>query len=490
LLKKLFKTIAGKPAPEKNPAGSARPSTPESRSTDQQKPESAHGKSRPSGREKSGRDRAGQGHNSHSKSPQHKADGRKPDSQKSGSRKQHEARVEIDNTPWSPEDFKVEPIPGKTRFHDLDLAPPLMRAIQALGFEYCTPIQAESLPAAMRGRDTIGQAQTGTGKSAAFLLTILNRLLTIVPDERFASEPRALIIAPTRELALQIGKDAEGLARFSGLNVVTVVGGMDYEGQRRQLRDHVVDVLVATPGRLIDFMRSQDVFLDQVEVLVLDEADRMLDMGFIPDVRRIVRATPQKDHRQTLLFSATFNFDVRILIDQWTRDPKKIEIEPEQVTTDRVDQTFYLVSEHDKFNVLERILREQKPERCIIFANRRDHTRNLCEKLNKHNYKALLLSGEVAQDKRVKTLERFRSGGSTTILVATDVAGRGIHVDGVSHVINYTLPEDPEDYVHRIGRTGRAGAMGISISLVSEDDAFALPDLEKYIGKKLTLTQP
>ncbi len=391
--------------------------------------------------------------------------------------------------PWKPEDFKVEATEGKTRFHDLQLDDSIMRGIHELGFQYCTPIQAESLPAAMQGRDTIGQAQTGTGKSAAFLLTILDRLLKNKPEERFASEPRALVIAPTRELVMQIGKDAEGLSKYTDLNVVTIVGGMNYDGQRKMLRDHVVDLLVATPGRLIDFMRSQDVFLDQVEVLVLDEADRMLDMGFIPDVRRIVRATPPKEERQTLLYSATFNYDVRILIDQWTKDPHKVVIESEQVTTDRVDQKCYLVAESEKYSLLDRVLKEEKPERLIIFANRRDLTRNLCDKLNKNGHVAVLLSGEVSQDKRIRTLERFREG-RVNIMVATDVAGRGIHVDGVSHVINYTLPEDPEDYVHRIGRTGRAGAKGVSISFISEDDAFVLPDLEKYLGTKLELTQP
>ena len=395
----------------------------------------------------------------------------------------------VQETPWSLTDFQVEPAEGKTRFHDLQLPDSVMRGIHDQGFQYCSPIQAGSLPAALTGRDIIGQAQTGTGKTAAFLLTILNRLLTVDSGERFASEPRALVIAPTRELALQIGKDAEGLAKHTGLNVVTVVGGMNYDSQRQMLRDHVVDLLVATPGRLIDFMRSQDVYLDQVEVVVLDEADRMLDMGFIPDVKRIVRATPPKSHRQTLLYSATFNFDVRLLIDQWTVDPLKVEIEPEQVTTDRVDQKLYLVSEAEKYSLLERVLNEEKPERLIIFANRRDLTRNLCDKLNKNGHVAVLLSGEVSQDKRVRTLERFRNG-RVNIMVATDVAGRGIHVDGVSHVINYTLPEDPEDYVHRIGRTGRAGAKGVSVSFVSEDDAFVLPDLEKYLGTKLELTQP
>jgi ATP-dependent RNA helicase RhlB len=401
----------------------------------------------------------------------------------------HQPTSKAAEAAWSLAEFQVDAVPGKTRFHDFGLPDSVMRGIHQLGFQYATPIQAETLPATLRGRDAIGQAQTGTGKSAAFLLTILNRLLTAKPSERFASEPRALVIAPTRELVLQIGKDAEGLAKYTGLNVVTIVGGMDYEKQRAQLRNHVVDVLVATPGRLIDFLRSQDVFLDQVEVLVLDEADRMLDMGFIPDVRRIVRATPPKEDRQTLMFSATFNYDVRILIDQWTKNPLQVVIKPESVATDRVEQHAYLVADSDKYRLLEKVLRDEKPELCIVFANRRDLTRNLCEKLVKKGHKAVLLSGEVSQDKRVKTLENFRNGRAT-ILVATDVAGRGIHIDGVSHVINYTLPEDAEDYVHRIGRTGRAGAKGVSISFISEDDAFVLPALEKYLGKKLELTQP
>lgn len=390
---------------------------------------------------------------------------------------------------WSINDFNVAPAEGKTRFHDLGLPDSVMRGIHALGFEYCTPIQAQTLPTTLLKRDAIGQAQTGTGKSAAFLLTILERLLKAQPEERFASEPRALVVAPTRELAIQIGKDAEGLAKYTGLNIVTVVGGMDYEKQRKQLRNHVVDVLIATPGRLIDFMRSQDVFLDQVEILVLDEADRMLDMGFIPDVRRIVRATPNKDFRQTLLFSATFNYDVRILIDQWTTDPLQVVIEPETVATDTVEQHAYLLADAEKYSVLKEVLTKEKPELCLVFANRRDITRNLCTKLNKDGFKAVLLSGEVSQDKRIKTLESFRQG-KVQVMVATDVAGRGIHVDGISHVINYTLPENPEDYVHRIGRTGRAGTTGVSISFVSEDDAFLLPDLEEYLGMKLELTQP
>ena len=471
MLKKLLKVVAGKKEAPVAPLPAIIKST-----------SAGNGKGQSSGPQKT---RAAAAHSAAAT-----ADGEKAAApENSASRERRKEAAVVDEGPWSLDDFHVEPVPGKTRFHDLGLPDSVMRGIHKLGFSYCTPIQAETLPAALLGRDTIGQAQTGTGKSAAFLLTILKRLLTEMPEERFASEPRALVIAPTRELALQIGKDAEGLARYTGLNVVTVVGGMDYEKQRKQLRNHVVDILVATPGRLIDFMRSEDVYLDLVDVLVLDEADRMLDMGFIPDVRRIVRATPPKGDRQTLLFSATFNYDVRILIDQWTSNPLEVVIEPEQVATDRVEQRCYLVADSEKYKLLEKVLADEKPERCIIFANRRDLTRNLCEKLNRHGHKAMLLSGEVSQDKRIKTLERFREG-NVTIMVATDVAGRGIHVDGVTHVINYTLPEDPEDYVHRIGRTGRAGAKGVSISFISEDDAFVLPDLEKYLGMKLELTQP
>jgi ATP-dependent RNA helicase RhlB len=390
---------------------------------------------------------------------------------------------------WNIQDFSVPVAEGKTRFHDMNLPNSLMQGIQELGFQYCTPIQAQSLPAALKGRDILGQAQTGTGKSAAFLTAVINRLLTEPLEERFASEPRALIVAPTRELVMQIGKDAEGLAKHTGLKVVTIVGGMDYEEQRAQLRDHVVDILVATPGRLIDFMGSQDVYLDEVDVLVLDEADRMLDMGFIPDVRRIERATPTKGDRQTLFFSATFTDAIRRLIDQWTHEPIEVTIEPEQVATDNIDQKFLMVAGDEKFDILSKFLRNEKIERAIIFANRRDITRNLCDKLNKNGLKSVLLSGEVNQQKRIKTLERFRDG-YVNIMVATDVAGRGIHVDGVSHVFNYNLPDDPEDYVHRIGRTGRAGTKGTSIALVSEDDAFELPALEEYLGTKLKLEQP
>ena len=430
-----------------------------------------------------------QNRSKHEKKP-HKAaqkEGFKP-SAKGNQKHKAEKKAPVVNT-WKPSDFVVEAVEGQTRFHDMQLPDSLMQGIHESGFKYCTPIQAQSLPAALKGSDILGQAQTGTGKSAAFLTAVINRLLTDPQEERFASEPRALIVAPTRELVMQIGKDASELAKYTGLKVVTIVGGMDYEEQRRQLRDHVVDILVATPGRLIDFMGSQDVFLDGVDILVLDEADRMLDMGFIPDVRRIERATPPKGDRQTLFFSATFTDAIRRLIDQWTHEPIEVTIEPEQVATDNIDQKFLMVAGDEKFDVLCKYLRDEKIERAIIFANRRDITRKLCDRLNKKGLVAGLLSGEVNQQKRIKALERFRDG-SLPLLVATDVAGRGIHVDGVSHVFNYNLPDDSEDYVHRIGRTGRAGTKGISIALISEDDAFELPALEEYLGTKLKLEQP
>jgi ATP-dependent RNA helicase RhlB len=287
----------------------------------------------------------------------------------------------------------------------------------------------------------------------------------------------------------QIGDDATKLAKYTGLNIITLIGGMDYQKQLNQLGSAVVDVVVATPGRLLDFQQRKDLYLDQVEILVIDEADRMLDMGFIPQVKRIVRSTPQNTHRQTLLFSATFTQDVINLADQWTHEPARVEIEPESVATDTVDQKIYMVTEREKFQLLLNILRQPNAVSVIIFANRRDETRWLFEKLQKNRINCGMISGEIPQGKRTSTLQQFKSG-KLQVLVATDVAGRGIHVDGVSHVINYALPEDPEDYVHRIGRTGRAGASGTSISFASEDDGFLLMPLEVLLGKKLVCEMP
>ncbi len=380
---------------------------------------------------------------------------------------------------------------SKPLFKDLNLDQRLLDAITDIGFEYCTPIQAETLPFTLACQDLIGQAQTGTGKTAAFLITAIQSMLeTPVPEkDRFASEPRVLALAPTRELAMQIAKDAEQLCGYTGHNVVTVVGGMNYDKQRDQLQNEIVDILVATPGRLIDFLGSQDVFLDQVDILILDEADRMLDMGFIPDVKRIIRKCTPKEERQTLLFSATFNQDVLNLASMWTQSAEFVEIEPEQKTAERVEQTVYLVGEDEKLPVLVNYLKRPEVEKAIVFANRRDQCRDLDEDLRNQGVKVALMSGEIAQNKRLKTLEQFKRG-DIQVLVATDVAGRGIHVNGVTHVFNYNLPENAEDYVHRIGRTGRAGKTGVSVSFASEDDAFSLPAIESYISQKLKTAVP
>lgn len=391
---------------------------------------------------------------------------------------------------WQVSQFDVPIVEGKTRFHDFVLADTLMHAIADLGFEYCTPIQAEILPLTMQGFDAIGKAQTGTGKTAAFLITAITDLLNNpVEGERYCGEPRAIIVAPTRELVVQIGKDAVGLCKHSGLNVSTLIGGMDYQKQREEVESRLTDIVVATPGRLIDFMQRGDLHLDLVEVLVLDEADRMLDMGFIPQVRRIVRATPPKTHRQTLLFSATFTPTIMDLASQWTLEPKIVEIEPESVANERVEQIMYSVSDDQKLDVLINILAQDSVESAIVFANRRDQTRDLHAALRRAGVSVGLLSGEVAQNKRTSTLERFREG-KLKVLVATDVAGRGIHIDDISHVINFTLPDDPEDYVHRIGRTGRAGKTGISISFVGEEDAFSLGPIESLLGDKMRCILP
>ncbi len=365
-----------------------------------------------------------------------------------------------------------------------------MHAVYDLGFTYCTPIQAEILPHVLEGDDATGKAQTGTGKSAAFLTAILTRLSrTATAGEGVAGTPRALILAPTRELVAQIEKDALGLAKYLPFRIVSVFGGMDYDKQRRQLADEPVDVVVATPGRLLDFMRQRVVDLSKVEILVIDEADRMLDMGFIPDVRHIIHCTPDKSQRQTLFFSATLTDDVTRLASQWTRKPITVEIEPEQVAVDTVDQQVYMLTTDQKFTLLFNLITTQQLERVMVFCNRRDETRRLYERLRSHEISCAILSGDVSQDKRMRTLENFRAG-KVKVLVATDVAGRGIHIEGVSHVVNYHLPIDPEDYVHRIGRTGRAGATGISVSFADEAESFYLPEIEEFIGRKLTCVFP
>ncbi|WP_417580144.1 ATP-dependent RNA helicase RhlB [Nitrincola sp.] len=413
------------------------------------------------------------------------------DAERKPRRKRRDSRGNSRKKSWSPSEFVVPAVADKKRFHDFNLPDDLMHAIADLGFEYCTPIQAATIEQALEGKDLIAKAQTGTGKTASFLMGIITDLLDFpLPKPRKLAEPRALIIAPTRELALQIAADAEGLVRYAGMSVVSLVGGMDFDKQRKALAKAPVDILVATPGRLIDFVRSKDVDLYHVEVLVLDEADRMLSMGFIPDVRTIIRHTPRKGpERQTLLYSATFSEEIMQLARQWTVDPVQIEIESESQVTDNISQKVFLVSAADKFKLLRNYLRINNVERAIVFCNRRHEARDLAEKLRRDGVKSALMSGEIPQNKRMKTMDDFRSG-KIEVLVATDVAGRGIHIDGVSHVINYQLPEDPDDYVHRIGRTGRAGASGTSIAFACENDSFMIPEVEAGTGVKLECIHP
>jgi ATP-dependent RNA helicase RhlB len=379
--------------------------------------------------------------------------------------------------------------PETARFNEFALPEPLLKAIEDLKFEFTTPIQDAVLPFSLSDYDVTGQAQTGTGKTAAFLISTLTQIWENPKANHKKGTPRALILAPTRELAMQIEGDALDLVKYMDIEVQCVVGGIDFQKQRDRLEREPVDVLVATPGRLLDFVNRRDIHLREVEVLIIDEADRMLDMGFIPDVRRIVYQTPHKKQRQTLFFSATFNEDVMRLARSWTLEPEHVAIAPETVATDTVDQRFWMVGASEKTSCLIDFLIRAEPERVIIFANRRDQTHKLDKALKDKGLQSEPLAGDVPQRKRTSTLARFKEG-DLKILVATDVAGRGIHVDGVSHVINFHLPEDPEDYVHRIGRTGRAGAQGISISFVSEDDAFNLPGIEEYIGNKVECTQP
>ena len=388
------------------------------------------------------------------------------------------------------ETSESKPESERVSFDSFDLEQPLRDAIAKLGFEFCTPIQAQSLVYTLAGHDVTGKAQTGTGKTAAFLITIINDLLTHpVEGDRFLAEPRALIIAPTRELAMQIADDSVLLTEFTDLHTVTLVGGEDYQKQTRALDAKPVDIVVATPGRLLDFVSSDKLYLGLVELLVLDEADRMLDMGFIPQVRQVVARTPKRECRQTLMFSATFTPEIIELGSRWAMDPILVEVEPEQVAAVDVKQIVYLVTTADKYNLLYNLITEPESKKVLVFSNRRDQVRRLADNLYRNGINCGALSGEIPQNKRVRTLDAFKTG-KLRVLVATDVAGRGLHISDVTHVVNYTLPEEAGDYVHRIGRTGRAGAVGISISFACEEDSFLLPAIEEKLGHKLDCIHP
>ena len=369
-------------------------------------------------------------------------------------------------------------------FISLDLPEQVLQGIRDAGFVATTPIQEGTLPLALKGKDVAGQSQTGTGKTAAFLIAAFTRCLRHpAPAKSGPTAPRVLIIAPTRELVVQIEADARLLGAHTGLRILAVYGGIDYNKQREELRQSC-DVLVGTPGRLIDYLKQHVWSPQRVEVLVIDEADRMFDMGFIADLRFILRKLPKPEKRQSFLFSATLSFRVMELTWEFMNNPAQISITPLQKTVEKAEQVLYHVGREEKFNLLLGLLRREGGNRILIFANTREEARRLEDRLTRNGWDSRALTGDVDQKKRLKILNDFKDG-QLPILVATDVASRGLHIEGVSHVVNWDMPQDAEDYVHRIGRTARAGAAGKAISLVDEAGALALEPIEKFIAQKI-----
>jgi len=374
----------------------------------------------------------------------------------------------------------------KTRFDSFPFSESILDGVREAGFEYCTPIQEAALPLALDGQDIAGQAQTGTGKTAAFLLATLHMLDQEPADpQRRANQPRALMLAPTRELAIQIHKDACVLASHTGHHVRVVYGGTGYEQQRQALTEGV-DILIGTPGRLIDYFKQHIFDLRAVQVLVLDEADRMFDLGFIKDIRYLLRRCPKPDDRLSMLFSATLSYRVLELAYEHMNNPQKVVIEAEQITADRVREVGYMVANEEKIPLLIGLLNRLEDARSIVFINTKREADKVWGFLEGNGHKAAILSGDVPQKKREKLLQKF-ADNEVSVLVATDVAARGLHIPGVTHVFNYDLPDEAEDYVHRIGRTARAGAEGDAVSFACETYAFSLPDIEAYIGHKIPI---
>ena len=370
-------------------------------------------------------------------------------------------------------------------FSSFDLHPALLGGLEGAGFSRCTPIQALTLPLALGGRDVAGQAQTGTGKTLAFLVAVVNRLLTRPAlAERKPEDPRALILAPTRELAIQIHKDAVKFASDLGLKFALVYGGVDYDKQREQLQ-RGADVIIATPGRLIDYVKQHRVVsLHACEICVLDEADRMFDLGFIKDIRFLLRRMPVRTERQTLLFSATLSHRVLELAYEHMNEPEKLVVETDTITNAKVRQKLYFPADDEKIPLLLGLLSRSEGARTMVFVNTKAFVERVARALERGGYRVGVLSGDVPQKKRESLLGKFQKG-QLEILVATDVAARGLHIDGVSHVYNYDLPFDAEDYVHRIGRTARLGAEGDAISFACERYSIGLPDIEAYIEQKI-----
>jgi ATP-dependent RNA helicase RhlB len=372
----------------------------------------------------------------------------------------------------------------ETRFKDFDIDPGLIKGLNEAGYEFCTPIQAQSIPISLTGKDVAGEAQTGTGKTAAFMVACMNQLIANpAHDKHQKNQPRAMILAPTRELAIQIHKDATAIGKYTGLKLGLAYGGTDYDKQRNILQEGV-DILIGTPGRTIDFFKQKVFNLKSCDVVVLDEADRMFDLGFIDDMRYLLRRCPEPDKRLSLLFSATLSHRIGELAYVHMNDPAEIRIQAETKTADKIVQSIYYPGNEEKIPLLLGLMEKLKPTRSIVFINTKRVADKIYAWLEGNDYKSALLSGDVPQKKRQTLLKKFQDGEFST-LVATDVAARGLHIPEVSHVFNFDLPQSGEDYVHRIGRTARAGASGFAISFACEDFAHYIMDIEEYIDQKI-----
>jgi len=371
----------------------------------------------------------------------------------------------------------------QTRFSNLELSDIILQGLTDAGFTHCTPIQDRALPILLRDKDMAGQAQTGTGKTATFLLATFQRLIN--DESEKINNPRAIIIAPTRELAIQIHKDAVALSKHLTLKFALIYGGTDYQKQLDKIKSNV-DIIIGTPGRIIDFYQQKAFTLDNIQVMVMDEADRMFDLGFIKDIRFLLRRMPEADKRLNMLFSATLSYKVTELAYEHMNNPVLIRIESEDVTSKSIEQYAFCPANEQKIPLLVGILNQYQPQRSIIFVNTKRCAELLEDTLNANGYKTAALSGDVPQDKRQRILNDFQEN-NITLLIATDVAARGLHIADVSHVFNYDLPQDVEDYVHRIGRTARFGASGVAISFICEEYAYSMPDIEAYTEQKIAI---
>jgi len=367
-------------------------------------------------------------------------------------------------------------------FDEMDLPEPIQRAVDDLGFSNLTRVQADVLPISLAGRDVVAQAQTGSGKTAAYLLTVFTHFLR-VPRETPPETPRALIVAPTRELAVQIANDAEGLGHHAGIRTHVVFGGLDYRKQR-EILERGTDLLIGTPGRLIDYHKKGSYSLRRTEMVVIDECDRLFDMGFAEDLRWIMRRMPHPTERQSMMFTATLSQRVMTLGWRQMNNPAEVIVSAGQLTPDTIHQVLYHVATREKLSLLLGVLEREGSSRTMIFVNTRFRAQRLVDDLRRHGFSARGLTGNVVQTKRLRVLDEFRDG-KLPILVATDVASRGLHIEGVSHVVNYDLPQDAEDYVHRIGRTARVGAEGKAITLACEDYIYSLDAIQRFVGYEL-----